>query len=68
MQELSIPLEGPEQTADLAEQILAGVPEDAYPHLRELTAEHVLKPGYDFGDEFGWGLDLLLDGLERRRS
>ena len=29
----------------------------------ELATEHVLKPGYDFGDEFGFGLDLILDGL-----
>ena len=27
--------------------------------------EHVLKPGYDFGDEFDYGLELILDGLER---
>jgi hypothetical protein len=29
--------------------------------------EHGLKPGYDFGDEFEDGLDLVLDGLARRR-
>ena len=37
---------------------------DEYPHLAELTAEHVLAPGYDFGDEFAFGLELILDGLE----
>ena len=26
-----------------------------------------MKPGYDFGDEFEYGLDLVLDGLERVR-
>jgi hypothetical protein len=36
-----------------------------YPHLTELTVEHVLQPGYDYGDEFEFGLDLILDGLER---
>jgi len=35
-----------------------------YPYLVELTNEHVLQPGYDFGDEFEFGLDLLLVGLE----
>jgi hypothetical protein len=30
-----------------------------------MTAEHVLRPGYDYGDEFG--LDLLLDALDRAR-
>jgi AcrR family transcriptional regulator len=68
VQELSLPLEGPEQTADLAEEILGGLADDAYPHLREIATEHVMQPGYAFGNEFAWGLDLVLDGLERRRS
>ena len=33
--------------------------------LVELAVEHVMRPGYSFADEFGFGLDLLLDGLER---
>jgi hypothetical protein len=36
---------------------------DAYPHLVEFTVSHILKPGYDFGEEFEFGLDLILDGL-----
>ena len=27
-----------------------------------------MKPGYDYADEFVFGLDLILDGLERQRS
>ncbi len=38
---------------------------ETYPHLLEFTTEHVLQPGYDFGAEFGYGLGLILDGLER---
>jgi hypothetical protein len=64
LQEASLPFETGGQTADLAEAILAGASE-AYPHLTEFTVEHVLKPGYDFGDEYEFGLDLILDGLER---
>ena len=45
--------------------ILAGMPAEEYPHLRELTTEHVLQPGYDYGAEFEFGLDLVLDGLAR---
>jgi hypothetical protein len=37
-------------------------------HLTELAVEHVLAPGYDFGDEFDFGLDLILDGVERAGS
>ena len=40
-------------------------PADRYPHLAEFTVEHVLRPGYDFTREFDFGLDLILDGLER---
>jgi len=61
----SLPFESPEETADLAAMILAGMPEEEYPHLRELTTEHVLQPGYDYGAEFEFGLDLVLDGLAR---
>ena len=34
-----------------------------YPHLVEFSVEHVLKPGYDFGLEFEFGLNLILEGL-----
>ena len=44
------------------EQFAAG----EYPHLVEMATEHVLKPGYDFGNEFEFGLDLILDGLAAR--
>ena len=27
-----------------------------------------MQPGYDYGDEFEYGLDLILDGLERVRT
>ena len=40
-------------------------PAGEYPHLVELATEHVLQPGYDFGDEFEFGLDLILDGLQQ---
>jgi Tetracyclin repressor-like, C-terminal domain len=38
------------------------------PHLTELTVQHVLQPGYDYADEFEFGLDLILEGLERVRD
>jgi hypothetical protein len=45
--------------------MVAEFPADAYPHLTELAVRHVLQPGYDYGEEFEYGLDLILDGLER---
>jgi hypothetical protein len=39
-------------------------PANEYPHLMRFTTEYIMKPGYKYGDEFEWGLDLVLDGLE----
>ena len=38
---------------------------EAYPALLEFTMEHIMRPDYDFGEEFKYGLDLILDGLAR---
>jgi AcrR family transcriptional regulator len=68
MQELNLPFQTPEETAAMAKTFLDHFPAQEYPHLAEFTVDHVLRPGYDYGDEFGYGLDLILDGLERARS
>ena len=66
LQEANLPATGGADMAELAKSIVAPTPEGAYPHLVEFTAEHVLQPGYDFRAEFEFGLDLILDGLERQ--
>jgi AcrR family transcriptional regulator len=43
--------------------VLAG-----FPHLVEVVGGHVAKSGYDYDAEFRFGLDLILDGLERLRD
>ena len=65
LQEAHLPATGGDDMAELASEMMAQFPVAAYPHLAEFTAEHVLQPGYDFADEFDFGLDLILDGLER---
>jgi AcrR family transcriptional regulator len=65
LQERDLPFDTPEETSELAQAIMARFPAGAYPHLAELALEHVLRPGYDYGHEFEFGLDLILDGLER---
>jgi AcrR family transcriptional regulator len=65
LQETSLPFDTAEQTAQVAQMIMAQLSSDEYPHLTEMTIEHVLQPGYDYGNEFEFGLDLILDGLER---
>jgi AcrR family transcriptional regulator len=68
LQEANLPFDTGEETAELAQAILAQFPADEYQHLTELTVEHVLQPGYDYGNEYAFGLDLILDGLERARD
>jgi AcrR family transcriptional regulator len=68
LQVASLPFETEEETAEVAEMILSQMPADEYPHLTEMAVEHVLQPGYDYGDEFEFGLDLILDGLEMARG
>lgn len=65
LQEVTLPFESGEQTQELAATMMEQFPTGEYPHLVELAVEHVMRPGYSFADEFGFGLDLLLDGLER---
>lgn len=66
LREASLPFATGEKTAELAQAIMGEFSPDQYPHLTELIIEHVWQPGYDFGHEFG--LDLVLDGLERARA
>jgi AcrR family transcriptional regulator len=69
LQEATLPLGDTEaETAEVARLMLAQFPAAAYPHLTEFSVEHVLQPGYHYGDEFDFGLDLILDGLERARD
>jgi len=64
LQEANLPFDTGAQTAELAQAIMERFPAGDYPHLTDLTIDHVLQPGYDHGDEYQFGLDLILDGLE----
>lgn len=50
--------------AGVAEDIAGAFDAGSYPHLVEFTTQHVFRPGYDFGDSFEFGLDLIIEGLE----
>jgi AcrR family transcriptional regulator len=65
LQQRSLPFDSLEEAQEVGRQMFARMPPGAYPHLTELTVEHILQPGYDYGDEFEYGLDLVLDGLDR---
>jgi AcrR family transcriptional regulator len=63
--ELNLPFQSTEETHAVALEIFEQLPSGAFPHLVELMKEHILEPGYSYGDEFAFGLGLILDGLER---
>jgi len=65
LSEATLPVNGPEPLAEVAERMMSHYASGDYPHLAEFSVEHVMKPGYDYGAEFEFGLDLVLDGLAR---
>jgi AcrR family transcriptional regulator len=68
LQQMNLPYHTSEESAEVAENILRQLAADEYPHLAEMIIEHALKPGYDYAEEFEFGLDLILDGLEKLRD
>jgi AcrR family transcriptional regulator len=67
LQEAALPFEGPDSVADIADPIMELMATGAYPTMVEMARTYYLQPGYDFADEFEFGLDLILEGLDRRR-
>jgi AcrR family transcriptional regulator len=65
IQEASLPFDGPGGVTEVADPIMELMAAGEYPHMVEMATGYYLQPGYDFGDEFQYGLDLVLDGLSR---
>jgi AcrR family transcriptional regulator len=79
LQEKSLPFESAEESAAVAEEQVRQFAElaeerqfaalaEEFPYLAEVVAGHVAKVGYDFTAAFEYGLDLILDALEKRRD
>ncbi|WP_345763504.1 TetR/AcrR family transcriptional regulator C-terminal domain-containing protein [Diaminobutyricibacter sp. McL0608] len=64
LQEAALPFDS-STAAEVAESIMQPFEPGEYPHLVELATEHVFQPGYDFGNEFAFGITLILDGLAK---
>ncbi len=64
--ELNLPFEQDET----AEDFLSGlaVAADEYPHLIEMAMVQVIGQDYAYANEFEYGLELILDSLERRHA
>lgn len=68
LQEANLPMTTPTDVKNVAGNILDQLPADELPHLTEIITDHALQPGYDHTGEFSYGLDLILDALEARRT
>jgi hypothetical protein len=64
LQEVNLPFDEGDDLEAVVESMLLPFSADDYPHLVELTTQYILRPGYSYGDEFEYGLDLLLDSLQ----
>ena len=62
---MNLPFESGDDVAEIAQTMLQPFPVGEYPNLVAFITEHAMKAGYDYGDEFEYGLDLILGGLER---
>src|SRR5438874_10924089 len=66
--ELTLPFRKPGDVARVAGNIMERFRTGEYPHLAEMAVDRAMKPGYNYGDEFEYGLDLILDGIKRAQD
>lgn len=62
--EQSLPFEPGGGVDALAEEM--AVPADVFPRMAAFIEQAIVGRSYDYGDEFAYGLELVLDGLESR--
>jgi AcrR family transcriptional regulator len=70
LQQKTLSFETPAESAEAAAATQRDVPPEMaarYPHLLEVVAE-LATGGYDYDEEFGVGLDLILDGVDALRA
>ncbi|MBG6237688.1 AcrR family transcriptional regulator [Mycetocola sp. CAN_C7] len=66
LQESSLPLDESGDIGAVTENVLAQqeMMAGANPHLARMATELILQPGYAYGNEFAFGLGIILDGIE----
>lgn len=68
-QEASLPLDSSGDISAATEDIIAQQESmaDSFPHLGEMATSLILQPGYAYANEFEFGLELILDGIDLAR-
>lgn len=64
IQQFNVAVEDDVSAEKMAEAFLEAIPADTYPNLRRM-ALHSMQTGYDPEADFAFGLEIILDGLER---
>lgn len=68
LQETTLPLGGDLPTGgnlnQASDEIISPLSPEHYPALTRFTMEHVMRPGYDFGDTFDVGIRVIVEGIE----
>jgi AcrR family transcriptional regulator len=66
--QVGMPFRTREELVDLADGFLRKIPADEFPYVVEHAEQHIAPPVPEEKPEFEFGLDLILDGLERLRD
>lgn len=67
LQAATLPFSDADELTEMAEEVfLPQLPPEQYPYLNEAATE-LVQGDYDPADEFAYGLDLILDALDRDR-
>lgn len=64
IQQFNFSAESDMSPEEMAEAILSVIPADEYPYLHRM-ASYAMREGYDAQADFAFGLEIILDGLER---
>ena len=65
IQEIALPFDTDEELEEIVAAMLENLPAEIYPNLTRMARDYVMQPGYAFGNEFPFGLELILDGLAK---
>ena len=68
LQEANLPFRNESELAAMTGAIMETFPASKFPYLFEMTVQHVLQPGYDYGKEFDSGLTVVLNGVAALRE
>lgn len=68
LQEVNLPFRNEAELVAMTTAIMETFPAAEFPYLFEMTVEHILLPGYDYGKEFDSGLALVVEGVATLRE